>query len=197
MTQNCPWSLTITPVLFAQQQGNVVLGGVAGINFSSGKDRSSLGTWLNPKVARYFRDNSALGLGFAYSFYHSADGGFESTNHSLFVYPFFRKVVPHDDDKGVCIEIGPTMGFDYRKSIYQGSASTVKSVFAGAWARPGLYYFVTDRFAAECMIGVLEYRLTAEIQDDRLVNPLHSVNASFGLSSLSIGLLYYFGRDEK
>lgn len=189
--------LMITPVLHAQHQGNISLGGVASFSYNSGTDRSGFGAWLNPKLARYFRDHSALGLGFAYNFYHNDDAGFESTNHSFFVYPFYRKVVPHDDDKGIFVEVGPTMGFDYRKSMYQGSTSTIKSVFAGAWARPGLYYFVTDRFAAECMIGILEYRLTADIQDGRLVNPLHSVNASFGLSSLSIGLLYYFGRDAE
>lgn len=156
--------LTITPTLYAQQQVNIALGGVVSMSFSSGNDRSGFGALLNPKVARYFRDHNALGLGFAYSFHHSDDVGFESTDHSLLVYPFYRKVVPGDENKGVFIEIGPTMGFDYRKTQSQGSTFTDKSVFAGAWARPGLYYFITDGFAAECMIGVLEYRLTAEIQ---------------------------------
>ena len=152
-------------------------------------------TWefsINPAVAHYYSDRSAIGLG---SFYNYNKSRFEfdsssakQTSHQFSFYPFWRHHFGITDKTGVFVRV--ETGFVYtRPNKYEN----IWELNVGG--RSGLYHFLTERLSFELMWAYMQYehRITQRSSGNTKGD---SFILNLSTSSVSIGLQYYFLKEK-
>ena len=156
--------------------------------------------------AGYFvGENFALGLNVGYEMRESnafissfPDPIEQTTKTSLFtVGPFARYYHMFDDRAGLFGELNAAFGFGER-TVQEEPNVEISRLEAAL--RPGLTFFISDKWAVEGKFGYLGYRaeteeFTTPIQD--IVTTTSEFIVSFNFTTLNLGVAIYPGRNSE
>lgn len=148
---------------------------------------------LAPGFGHFLSDRFALVLSAGY---RSTSTDFISTRFFNF-RPSLRYYKEVSTSFGLWLDFGPdlTIGSSTR-DVSANDQETFDILAFSMDFRPGIYYFLGERFALEASIGSLGYLFVREeARDTDLVSNRHGFSASLQSSiGGSIGLSYFFGR---
>jgi len=148
---------------------------------------------INPKMGWFVSESSVLGVGIGYSFskYESES---EYKEHLFSINPYFRNYQKITDKLFYTTTIDLAFGFGkesnedyYTSNLFTYSLNT----------RPGLSYFLSDKWALKTNFGSLFYqrtnkKITEGVEDKQPKLKDTDFGFNFSMDSFSLGIGYYF-----
>ncbi len=150
---------------------------------------------INPAIAHYYNENSAIGVGSSYGYVRSPyvrnRKGDILGNHQFQVYPFWRRNYDLTEKTGMFYRLETGVGYSISHEYSNGSSPKFHTWTFDAGFRSGLYHFLTERLSFELMWGFFNY---SHVISNYSYGTYHSdyVDLNLNLGSVTVGLQYYF-----
>lgn len=176
-------------------KGKNAIGALVGASFTSdeGGDENFTLT-LNPAWVHFYSDRSAVGIGVWYNYFQTTyiinDESSKLGNHRFMLYPYWRHHYPFNEQTGLFLRAEAGVGYT-RRHEYVADLEKYREWQLFAGGRAGFYHFLTDRLSLELNWGFLQY---SHIIAKHSYGTGHSdaINLDLSMSSVSVGLLWYF-----
>ncbi|WP_439185911.1 hypothetical protein [Carboxylicivirga taeanensis] len=148
---------------------------------------------INPKIGWFVSESSVLGVGIGYRFskYESRS---ESKEHIFSINPYYRNYQKITDKLFFTTTIDLALGFgqESNEDYYTADLFTYSLN-----ARPGLTYFISDKWALKTNFGSLFYqrtnkKITEGVEDKQPKLKDTDFGFNFSMDSFSLGVGYYF-----
>ncbi|KAA2218833.1 outer membrane beta-barrel protein [Maribacter flavus] len=191
------------------EKGQLSLSGAAALNFRSyeigamndQREVNTTGVQIAPHLGYLVKDNLQIGLGLRYA-HNKNENAFlspttnniiYSTSNSIGATPYIRFY--KGIGKQLSLYVQGEMGYDRiwtntDDPIDSGNESKGYNMFLGI--RPGITYFIGNKWALESSIGALGYSYYETEYEDGRSTKLDSFNLNLDASNIFLGLTYYF-----
>lgn len=190
------------PEKFTIEKGTWSLEGAFNINGSNSEypsaEYKNFGFSIRPSAAYFFNDNLSAGVFLGYNYHRNqfADTDeFQNSKSSGFIIaPYLQKYFAVSE--AFALSLNGSLEYRWSKSNNETdnclNCSEYISKNYTVAVRPGISYLLSDKFSLDTNFGLLGYTYSEREDEDGIENIGNSFNFYLNLSSIYLGLTYYF-----